>query len=373
MDLYPCAEPVQLALEPDNILHVSAKTSGAGPGYHCYVCELMEKLGHDLHIEWLGSTAGMQRSGYFSERNESAVRDDMLRWLQQAARQILDMDREATEHLQLSIPEGLFFEHDGIVCTPMGPRDRDWLENVARDSATGVDVFPWWDDTDATVPHFQAAISRMWIDVRWRPPLTREEHSTLVQVNSILEHALTTRPDLPFPWREWSEIRRFLKMSGDDLTTTLECRARAAADFPPIGYRRRDLVRCLDLGWSLRIPGSFAEQRDRGKVATWCGWDGPRTVRLSPIPVPKGHDFPLERLVETVSLPSGELLTRSEGAIRAQATVAETVEGERRYWSLRSVNVAPACAALLSVDYDHLCDSQWAVDLWHSLQHQGTR
>jgi hypothetical protein len=39
-----------------------------------------------------------------------------------------------------------------------------------------IPIFPWWEPGDAARAMLSRAIGQMWMDVRWRTPLTKAEH-----------------------------------------------------------------------------------------------------------------------------------------------------------------------------------------------------
>src|SRR5260370_13210027 len=52
--LQPAEEALTFTFEPERIV-ATARTSGAGPGYHAFVCELLRGAGDELGIDWTAS------------------------------------------------------------------------------------------------------------------------------------------------------------------------------------------------------------------------------------------------------------------------------------------------------------------------------
>src|SRR5204863_9592958 len=113
-----------------------------------------------------------------------------------------------------------------------------WLERLASNAATGLDLFPWRSD-GLNAPYWLGrAMSQMWMDVAWRPALTQLEKRVHRDVLNCLSKAHALDPKAAYPWREWEEL---LRHSGNDDPLSGEVSRRAAAEAGPrlIGYRRR--------------------------------------------------------------------------------------------------------------------------------------
>jgi hypothetical protein len=166
----------------------------------------------------------------------------------------------------------------------------------------------------------------MWTSVRWRRPITDAETAQLARVLQLLRGAHGLDPELSLPYGEWEELQGYL---GDPTPIP----QREDTHTPsPIGYRRRDVQVKLAGGWSVRVPGSFAETWEED--GTYCGWDGKKTVWFTPLhvserdpPEPAAELLPEldtgERPVQLRGLPAGLLertgvgeLLGERGAVR---------------------------------------------------------
>ena len=102
----------------------------------------------------------------------------------------------------------------------------------------------------------------------------------LEDVHRLLSKAYPMEPDLPYPWHAWAEVVAF---GGFEDAMARQVIARAAATPPPevpVGYRR-DPVRITHEGWSLRIPGDFAERRTPEE---WWGGGPDAGITLAAVP-----------------------------------------------------------------------------------------
>ena len=172
VNLHPAAESLQITAAAGGRVTIGIKTSTVGPGFHAYVCDTLRRAGGELNIEWnpADPAAGTgDPTGYFA-----AIRREMLGWLQDAVRRLIELIATDHRRMALSLPPDVSFHHDGVLATAMGPRSQQWLREVADSLARGTDVFPWWEQGIGAQFHLGRAITRMWTEVRWREPLTEE-------------------------------------------------------------------------------------------------------------------------------------------------------------------------------------------------------
>jgi len=67
----------------------------------------------------------------------------MRKWLRNLAGHALKV--AADDVLRIGMPADRHFEVPGAeILTPLGLRDRAWLEGAAADGARAIDFFPWW-------------------------------------------------------------------------------------------------------------------------------------------------------------------------------------------------------------------------------------
>src|SRR4051812_39896471 len=71
LGLHPAEERIEISTTGGGRVVVSARTSGAGPGYHAFVCELLDAVGARLDVRWQGPDPTGQtgdETGYFHDR-----------------------------------------------------------------------------------------------------------------------------------------------------------------------------------------------------------------------------------------------------------------------------------------------------------------
>jgi hypothetical protein len=83
----------------------------------------------------------------------------------------------AAEDVELTLIDPI--ESDEIAITPLGPRNRDWLQETAQQGSNGKDFFAWWTPGFNAEYYLGRALTHMWSNVRWRSPINdkRELHS----------------------------------------------------------------------------------------------------------------------------------------------------------------------------------------------------
>ncbi|WP_163568132.1 hypothetical protein [Fodinicola feengrottensis] len=283
VSLYPGAEDVEITLD-ETRLEVSGKTSTIGPGYHAYVCELLEELGAELSIGWL--PPAQDEDDYFRTRDAGALELEFLNWLNGLARFAVDkFETGGAQGITVSMPLSVRFVEDSFMITPMGPRSVDWAREVARDPRRGIDVFPWWDPGKDGSYALGRAMVLMWQDVPWRAPTDDDEMALLRRVDTLLTQADTLTATSPLPWAEWGEILTYLGESRQEVET------RAASSLPPqIGYRRGEAWNELSGQWWVRTPGAFVGRfEDEG---SWSAFDGVLTLWFSSFAIKKRRRQP---------------------------------------------------------------------------------
>ena len=313
VSLHPAAGAIVFALR-ETKLHLDAATGTAGPGYHAFVVTLAEALLSVLapRAHW---KASLDPALYVAHRDFEALERAQEAWLKETATQILSLAGEGASGFALCLPAGLEVAHGAFIATNLGPRDKAWVERVARDPGQGRDAFPWWSAGLDAAFHRGLALSSMWLDVRWRKPLDASEHAVLLRVVKELELAFAEEPSGAYPWHAWAEIFGFL---GEESlrATRAHMKGLAMPKSELVGYRRLAVRVLLSGDWTIAIPGEFAERwEDRG---TWVGWDAKRTLWITTAEAPEDHDTE----ASLAGLPELEgdtdILAMSRGPIRGQ-------------------------------------------------------
>lgn len=375
VNLHPAAEEVEFRLLSPSRLLVSANTSGAGPGLHFHLCDLLRQLGAEMGVDWEppAEDESGDETGYFHGGNPDAVVEEMLLWLQTTARVAADVLVEEFGRMRLAMPIGHDYPEHGPVLTCLGPRDVAWLKAVADDPKNGTDFFAWWQPGLDAEFHRRRALVEMWQKVRWSPPRTEDEEDILLGLESDLRRAHQLDPSLDYPWREWAEVRGLLDVAETDADAVVRERAARVPEGPRVGYRRGAVEVSLSDGWEVTIPGAMTEQWDEDDPELWSAWDEERTVWFKCYGITREEQpMPAEEILEVTgeTLPEGEAVAHRNGDLVGRGVLAPPEEEDGKpMLSLRAFSAVEGRAAMCNIFYEDAADSPWALKTWHSLKH----
>lgn len=370
--LHPLAPGMKLLDLGEGKLQVVADTAPVGPGYHVFLCETLRKLSLAFDICWeaTNSERGLgDPTGYFETGDEMQLYRLVLDWFREQAVAALVHVRDSGSATSLLLPEQVVFTHDGVVATPMGPRGIEWLELVSKKPAHAIPVFPWWQPGQGARSHLARALGQMWTDVRWRPPVTDGERGSLVEISHLLEQAMEGDTNgLAIPWREWSEILRYIDASGP-LVEHVASQAEGCSG-PLVGYRRRPVRRTLLGGWSIEVPGSFAEKwEDR---STWVAWEEDRSIWVTSFANRTGQapEIPEHLSLDHASASWGEVLDYQHERILGSAVLDRAEEDGMPVWQLQTRSAVAGHLAVATICFTEEEQRSWAMRTWRSITHE---
>lgn len=390
VSLHPAAPPVRLEATDGGQVTVTATTVPVGPGYHTFVCRLLERMADDVDIAWAPltpppaepakrGTAGGEvdpvvssdPTGTFGSGDRRDAESGHLGWLHATLLAVREARRRGATGLHLATPPGVLFTFDGAVATVLGPRDDAWLERALADPRVAADIWPWVADAMDARYHLARALTLLWTEVRWRAPGSPDEVALFDEVLGTLRHAYPLEPNLPWPWDAWREI--FVLRGQPDAATwqRLERAAVTAAKTAgppaePIGYRRQP-VTIVHEGWMLELPGSFSEQRTPEE---WSGGEAGRMVTLAATETAVGDD----------PMSAETFLREFAGHLGRDAIehVDEPVHGRARLFSDTSSGIEVATVegysavrgrgAVIRIVIEDPQDWKWALDTWRGLR-----
>lgn len=372
LDLHPAAEAMTIDVDEAGSVTAVADTTNVGPGYHTFVCRILERLGHELEVTWTrepdpngAPPAWVGSLQPLAER--STVERQHLLALRRTIERSGERRRGGAGDLQLGLKPSTRFDFDGAVATPLGPRDDDWLARAAADPATARDIVPWWYDVMDGRYLLARALVLMWTEIRWRPPVDDAERGVMDEVLGLLRRALPGNPTLAYPWREWVELITFRAWQ-DPMAVRVFREANAVdAAVPRIGYRRRP-VTVVHEGWAMPVPGTFGEQRTEEE---WRGGEGGRHVTLAATvtETPDGVPMSADRFLATVAGNLGDgVLTHEAGDVRGRARLTRDASSGVEVAVLEGFSATTGSGAAIRVAFDSSEDWRWAVDLWRSLR-----
>ncbi len=393
--LHPAARPIRFeATDLGNVV-VTAMTVPVGPGYHTYVASLLDRLGDELGITWsklatpppgaagrVGATAAgasgadpeasIDSTGAFGSGDRHDAERGHLGWLRSALIAVRDGRRQGATGLHLATPPGTRFTFDGAVATVLGPRDDAWLELALGDPRVAADVWPWVADAMDARYLLGRALTLLWLEIRWRPPIGLEESQLDDEVLATLRRAYSLEPGLAWPWLEWRELFQ-LRGQPDPATRALLDRGGgplAGGKDPEghvrIGYRRRP-VTIVHEGWTLEVPGSFTGHRS---AEEWTGGEAGRTVVVAGTETAEGgRPMTAERFLQQVAGHLGrEALEHDDGVVRGRALLASDTSSGVEVATIEGFSAVRGRGAAIRIEIDDPQDWKWALDTWRALR-----
>ncbi len=374
--LHPAAESVEIVALPDGEVEISARTTPAGPGYHFYITRLLKKLGEEHRIDWLppseeeDAEASYDDTGFFFGAGAGEVYLQMDRWLATIAQLILERADDGDRSFSLGMPLQTGFTQLDFANTPMGPRSREWITQVAADilegdSRSASAFFPWPREGQDADYWFRRAMVLIWTQAAWRPATDVRERLIITRIDQAMERALALDPTLDYPWREWLELRRFAGIRNHLDAHLLGEAQQVPPDRPRLGYRRHEVIHRLLAGWSIRLPGEFLVRADD---ESWRAHDGERTVNLSLF---RSADDAGSAGNQAFAFQGSEIpwtYVEETPAMSSRAYLREPTSHDDHF-HLHGLAAVTGQFATLTISYTNAAHSDWALATWRSLRY----
>lgn len=364
---HPVTPPTRLAIDSEGVVTVRGETVAAGPGHHRFIGRVLERLGGELGIEWSTATAGLA----FADR--AAVERAYLGWLGPELARARESVRRGSRGVHVGMPAGTTVTCDAAIATVLGPRDAAWLDAAIADPRVAIEVTPWWSDATDSAYLRNRALTRMWLDVRWRRPAVGGEAAVLDEVHALLARAYPLEPDLDYPWAEWAEIIAYRGID-DGMARQVMARAGASrsggnagtADPARIGYRRSP-VTIRHEGWVLTVPGDFAERRTADE---WWGGGPGRNITLAATATGSGAGRMTAQafLAQVASDLGPDALHHEAGDVRGRARITTDTSSGLEIGVLEGFAAVTGSGAVIRIEFDDGEDYAWALDMWRSLR-----
>jgi hypothetical protein len=130
----------------------------------------------------------------------------------------------------------------------------------------------------------------------------------------------------------------------------------------PIGYRREP-VRIGHEGWTLEIPGEFAERRTPDE---WWGGGVGRRITLAAVPT---GTMSAQAFLSQFSADLGEdALTHRDRELVGRARITSDPSSGLEIGVLDGYSAVTGSGAAIRIEFDDPADWQWALDMWRSLR-----
>ena len=370
--LHPAARPVRIETTDGGQVVVTATTSPVGPGYHTYVCRLLQRMGDDLAIAWAPTgevddeSASRDVTGFLHSGERADAERGHLAWLHLALRSAEDAHRRGASRFHLETPPDVRFTFSGVLATVLGPRSEEWLERAIADPRVAGDVWPWFADAMDARYLLGRALSLLWLEVRWRPPTGPEEHALFDEILTLLRRAYPLEPSLPFPWAAWRDLLVLRDQPDPAMRHLVDQMITGAEPEPEIGYRRSP-VTILHNGWALDIPGTFSDHR---AIDEWTGGEARRSVTIAATETGRdGRPMTADEFLDQVAGHLGsDALEHEDGPVRGRARLSTDTTSGVEVATVEGYSAVRGRGAAIRVVIEDPQDWKWALDTWRDLR-----
>lgn len=346
--LHPIEEPVRFYAE-GGYLVVEARTSSAGPGYHAFVVEWLDQLASAEGFKWqvaLGDGDFCDETNYVTDRDFPALQQAMADLFKAIAKYVLQAEANGLSQFNLSLPVGFEVQGDYFAINGLGFWSRHFFDDFIPELFCA-----WWTYGLDAKALANMAISKMWRDVYWHPPVTEEERRDLAAIQALAARARQFDPLVDLPDRALKDIDVLL--SGEELCDI---------ERGEIGFRRRPMRQFLTGGWSICLPGYFYQRVDPdcSQVSIWYG---DRTVHVTTLDFdPADLEPQWPRVGET------ETLRFETEDFRCTATLRPHQDVDVCGWLLQATCNSFSSVAVFSILYLDEGDRSWAEDVLKTVQ-----
>jgi len=366
---HPAGTPIEFTWKPDQTIEAWVKTSTAGPGYHHFMVELLNRLGEEMGLQW--DWDGADESDYAVTWNYDRLQLEMAEFLQLMARHFLDRDAEGYSDMAVNMPlDGPRTKGEGFVVSPLGPLPGKWWLDVCEADENQLiqlaeEFYPWWDREQDAEFYKRAGLVLLWCEVPWHPPVDDRERKACQQALDCLLHAGTSDAAMELPKSEMRELRELL---------TYDVNLPAPVPLSEgIGYRRRKMTWPVTGDWTVDLPGYYYQQlEDDGSNVVF--WFNDRTVHVSSLSATRRDGRPAaprEMLPEKKpeDIRGAEIVDLEKDHLAGWAAIRPAEQDGVQYWQLQGTMATGNTMAIATVCYDDPDDKQWAIETFKSLSH----
>jgi hypothetical protein len=367
---HPTAEPLRVFFPTDAVLCCEARTQGAGPGYHAFLVDLLQKVGQKCRLRWQWDGNGeddTDDTGYAQQKNFAKLQGEMLRWLKAVCANLLEQADDGAKRLRLCMPQNYPYLADEtfFLMTALGPRAREWVAKTAAAEGAalqtaGAEFFPWWNRPCDAAFWRNTGLALAWVDLPWHPPVGEQEQALYGLAAFCFEQAAAgSTPVHLHPVA--TEIAAM--QTGDDSTCP-------PPDPAGVGYRRQVMLHALPGGWTLPLPGCYYTSMEANGERYNFAY-GSRAISVTTLSVASRSENASfeEHLLQKLKALHGEaeLLKFQRGTLIGRAAIAHGADGG--CWSLTGYVAASNNMALLTLTFPGETELDWATGVWQSLTH----
>ena len=341
-------------------LRVSAKTNSAGPGYHAYLIDIMDKLGIEpLEVE--------DETGYWENRDFGLLQEEMSEWLRGLGAQILKMSKTGEyKNIAVSLEiDNLPEDSNHLTCCPLGYFEKEFYEKTQSGSSNSKEFFIWWNREQDALFYRNCALNLIWCENNWLPPEMDDERMIAAATLGCLEKAYTMDTCLEYPEPEWLELA--LLTDDKALLNTIQKRFGAAKN-AALGYRRGTICSNAN-GWRISHSGQMHFDTEDDGTLVW--WDDDRTIRVSTLSFRWKEEIKPDSealLKDAISNEEGcERFSLRDGQIAAAIQHTQIEENGEPLWQTRLTAALTDKLLILSIYYIDESDRNWAAEICASV------
>ncbi|MCL1852321.1 MAG: hypothetical protein FWF88_04740 [Peptococcaceae bacterium] len=273
--LVPFEEEVCGTWESDQ-LRIYAKTNSAGPGYHAYLVDILDRLG-------VSPTKIEDETGYYTNLDFGLLQNAMTQWLRHVSGQVVQLSASGQySNIAISLTSNNVPDTPGhLTCCPLGYYETAFFAGAHAGDPRGTDFFIWWNKERDASFYKNTALNLLWCEVNWLPPETDQEKETVAAALACLAQAYALQPDGELPAASWLELAR---LAGDAaLVRELHSRYGDTVETnqPAVGYNHGQISHYI-CGWRATFSGKMHFDCEEGGLV-W--WDDSRTIRAHSLSV----------------------------------------------------------------------------------------
>ncbi len=367
--LHPAAEPVEFTFDAKHNLVCNAKTNTAGPGYHAFLVELLERAASNCNFRWQCDQQGdyLDETGYWQQRDFHLLQGEMVHWLQVLSGALLEQD--AQQHFQLCLDMNLVGKIAGnyFAAYPLGYLSRDWFERVKQADWVMVrefaqEFFPWWGQGMNANMWLKRSLVYAWCEIPWHAPANAHEKAIYRSASCCFRKARELDSSLIFPEDDLSELETFATQS---FPSTLPPREQG------IGFFRFANNWSLAGGWRINLPGYWYAEFDEENGHVF--WFGPHTVRISTMAIKDKDGTPLAASAMIVPFISrkdpanGEIIKREKDDMVGVLQVTQRVDNGVACQTAQGCWAMDGLICVVTIISEDLTDRDWALDIWQKI------
>lgn len=363
LDLHPGADYIEISIDKTGFICITSCTAATGPGYHAYLCDLINDLGQDLKISWI---VGKQTdvTSYFQTRDNASLDKYFMSWFKRLTNEILTLRPTASGNT-LCMPKSFTYpDWTDYVLSQLGPRHKAWVEAIHEFDS--IDICPWWNKGFTAEYYLGRALCLMWNKVCWRDPILDEETELLKEISQLLEQAYKLDPTLRLPWNEWAEILGFLRVENAFVQSQIVQHMGRV----PIGYRRGRMTVHFPSGWQATIPGSFCHDEDN-QGTTFVGYDHlARNIRIYPFSEKGLFRTSAKKIIDQYEAQCQPMpLEHKSDKLLSKAFLRYVEEANGNYWMLHGIAAITGKSLIFTICFENEELHDWAVKTWHTIKH----